>query len=85
MQTVKLTETEKAALRSIGRKAYQDMVRKVGKKRLAQIASEQGKHGIEGGRPRLYPPCPDRPATKKTPSRHRFKNGVCSCGLTRKS
>jgi hypothetical protein len=77
---VRLTEAEKAALRSIGKKAYAEMVRTVGKKKLAAIARDQGKHGIEGGRPRLYPPCLDRPSTKKTPSRHRFKNGVCSCG-----
>jgi hypothetical protein len=84
MPRVKLTETEKNALRSIGKKAHADMVRKVGKKKLAAIARAQGHHGIEGGRPRLYDPCPLRRATKKTPSRHRFVNGVCGCGERQK-
>jgi len=86
MQRVKLTETEKDVLRRIGKKAYRDMVAKVGgKEKLAEIARKQGHHGKKGGRPSLYEPCPDRPGTKKTPSRHRFVNGTCSCGQRKKT
>jgi hypothetical protein len=82
---VELTPTERETLRRIGKKAYREMVKTVGKKRMAQLSKE---HGRKGGRPRLYSKggCPDRPATDKTPSRHRFsKDGICSCGERRKS
>jgi hypothetical protein len=81
---VELTESEKEALRSLGKKAYADMVHKVGKKKLAKIAKAQGDHGIKGGRPALYKACPNRRETAKTPSRHRFVNGVCDCGQRQK-
>jgi hypothetical protein len=82
MRNVKLTETEKQALRRIGRKAYREMVRSVGKLHMAELSK---KHGKLGGRPNLYSPCLDRPATPKTPSRHRFKDGICSCGERQKT
>lgn len=84
MRNVKLTNSEKELLRRIGRKAYKEMVNTVGKKRMTELSRE---HGKKGGRPRLYSGhgCPDRPATKKTPSRHRFKDGVCSCGERQKA
>lgn len=76
---VELTEKEKEVLRSIGKKAYQEMVRKVGKRKLAQIAKTQGHHGKKGGRPSIYSRC--KYGTKKTNFRHRFgKDGVCKCG-----
>ncbi len=84
MRPVKLTESEKEILRRIGRKAYREMVKTVGKKRMAELSRE---HGHKGGRPHLYTKggCPDRPATAQTPSRHRFKDGVCSCGQRQKA
>jgi hypothetical protein len=92
IMNVELTDAEKMALRSVGKKAYADMVRKVGKTKLKTIARAQGKvweklkkQGKLYHRPVLYGPCPDRPATEKTASRHRFKNGVCSCGERKKS
>jgi hypothetical protein len=92
IMNVELTDAEKLALRSVGKKAYADMVRKVGKTKLKGIARAQGKvweklkkQGKLYHRPVLYGPCPDRPATEKTASRHRFKNGVCSCGERKKS
>lgn len=37
---------------------------------------ERGRYvGHQGGRPRLYPPCP-----KNKQGSHRWKNGVCKCG-----
>lgn len=82
MRRVKLTKEERATLRRIGRKAYREMVKSVGKERMKELSRE---HGAKGGRPVLYGACPDRPATKKTPSRHRFKDGVCSCGERQKT
>ncbi len=79
-RAVEYSEEELAALRTIGKRHYKIMVQKLGKKKLAQIARQQGEHGIEGGRPPLYPPCPIHPATEKTPRRHRFVNGICACG-----
>lgn len=85
MPDVKLTESEKSALRSIGKKAYADMVRKVGgKKKMADIARQQGRHGIKGGRPQKYPDCTFRFGTGKLRGCHRFKNGVCDCGVKQK-
>jgi hypothetical protein len=88
----KLTLRGMLALCSVGKKAYADMVRKVGKTELKSIARAQGKvweklkkQGKVYHRPVLYGPCPDRLATEKTPSRHRFKNGICSCGERKKS
>ena len=89
MTGIKLTEQEKSALRSIGKKAYAEMVRTVGgKKKLAAIARKQGHHGIKGGRPVQYPECasliPYGKNKGKPRGRHRFKNGVCSCGQKQK-
>lgn len=82
---VELTEKEKEVLRSIGKKAYEEMVRKVGAKKLKAIAREQGgawkklrKQGKLYHRPSVYDPCPK--GTKATKFRHRFVNGVCKCG-----
>jgi hypothetical protein len=84
MVGVKLTQSEKETLRRIGKKAYREMVKSVGKKRMAELSKA---HGRLGGRPVLYDKggCPDRPATAKTPSRHRFKGGICSCGAHQKT
>lgn len=82
---VKLTEEQRAVLRSIGKQAYQDMLKKVGKKKLAEIARKQGRFGKLGGRPSLYGACPLHPATKKTKSRHRFVGGKCACGQVKKT
>jgi hypothetical protein len=42
-------------------------------------------HNPRGGRPSIYPPCPDNPplAGQNNLRRHRFKNGKCSCGQVR--
>jgi hypothetical protein len=78
---MELTETEKKALRSVGKKAYANMVSTVGEKKLKAIARAQGHHGQKGGRPKLYPkPCPHY-----TNGRHKFfHNDRCKCGQERK-
>lgn len=74
---------------SMGRKGIRKMLEKFdpdpveARKKIVKLKK---KRGISlGGRAPKYPDCPDRPATEKTPSRHRFKHGVCSCGEKQKA
>jgi len=68
----------------MGRKGIRKMLEKFDpdpKKARKKIAKLKKELGVSlGARPAKYGPCPDRPATENTPSRHRFKNGACSCG-----
>jgi len=85
---VELTDRDRKAFAKAGRegikslKAWYKLLgngsEKRGRKIHAQMRKAEG--GNLGGPKRLYEPCPDRPATDKTPSRHRFVNGLCSCG-----
>ena len=78
---MKLTKSEKKALRSVGKKAYDNMVLAVGgEEKLKEIARAQGHHGKKGGRPTLYPKaCPHY-----ANGRHKFfHDDRCKCGQER--
>jgi hypothetical protein len=84
MRGVKITDAERAVLRKLGKRARLETEKRIGKKKLIQIARDQAHHGKEGGRPKVYDsPCRYQPKgskTIKTYPRHRFVNGVCRCG-----
>jgi hypothetical protein len=72
MPRVKLTKEEKLVLYELAIKANKNRPR-----------------DKEGGRPPVYPPCtsliPYGANKGKPRGRHRFKNGVCSCGQVKKT
>jgi hypothetical protein len=74
---MKLTKDERALLEKLLAKAKQE------DERLRTL----GQYGALGGRIPIFPPCTTNKAytTKagKTRVRHRFKNGICACGVAR--
>jgi hypothetical protein len=80
---VKISDEERAVMRQLGKRARAETEKRIGKRKLVAIAKAQGHHGIEGGRPALYPTC--MTAGKRNP-RHRFYKGTCSkCGIPQQS
>jgi len=79
MRYVKLTDEEREVLRKIGKRSRKETEKRIGKRKLIQMAQAQGHHGKKGGRPAKYPPCI---TDGKRNLRHRFWNGRCSlCGI----
>lgn len=79
MIAVKLTDEEREVLRKIGKRSRKETEKRIGKRKLIEIARAQAHHGKKGGRPRAYPPCITNGKKNK---RHRFWNGKCSlCGI----
>jgi hypothetical protein len=73
----------------MGRKGIRKMLEKFDPdpvKAREKIARKKKRQGANlGGRPFLYPACTFRfPSTGKLRGCHRFKNGVCDCGVKQK-
>ncbi len=82
MQRVKLTPEEREVLRKLGKRSRAETEKRIGKRKLIQMARAQGHHGKKGGRPALYPACE---VNGRRNPRHRFYNGKCSlCGIPQK-
>lgn len=82
MAGVKLTDQEREVLRKLGKRSRRETEKRIGKRKLIEIAQAQGHHGKKGGRPKTYPACETNDVRNP---RHRFYNGKCSlCGIAQR-
>jgi hypothetical protein len=54
-------------------------------RKFRKVRALQGPHGVEGGKPPVFPPCtahkPYKTSDGKIKVRHRFQDRVCKCGV----
>jgi hypothetical protein len=92
---VKKTTPIQQAASLLGKRGNRAMLRKVAEDHCLDISevriwigkqNKKRKGKSRGGRPPVYPPCTFRfKRSGKLRGCHRFKNGVCACGVRQKT
>jgi len=81
---MKWTKQKRQALSKAVKRGLSQMPREE-QARLDEVRRAQAAHGVEGGKPPVFPSCthhqPYTTSNGKIKVRHRWEDGICRCGV----